>query len=94
MQHLLRIGRLGNAPAPLQHLNIKEAQRRQPLRDGVRSQLPGTKHGCLVLPDVLRTEPVGRTVEMSGEVLDGADVTANGSRGVVATLQFLQHDLT
>jgi hypothetical protein len=75
-------------------LNIKEAQSRQPLRDGVRSQLPGTEHRRLVLPDVLRTEPVGRTVEVPGEVLDRADVSANGGLGVVAPLQLFQHDLT
>ena len=28
--HLLRIGRLGNAPATLQHVDIEEAQSRQP----------------------------------------------------------------
>ena len=38
-------------------------------------------------------ELVGWTMEVSGEVLDGADVTANGSWGVVATLQLLKHDL-
>jgi hypothetical protein len=32
-------------------------------------------------------------MEMSGEVLDGADVATDGGRSVVATLQFLKHDL-
>jgi hypothetical protein len=30
---------------------------------------------------------------MSTEVLDGADVAADGSWSVVTTLQFLKHDL-
>jgi hypothetical protein len=49
---------------------------------------------CLVLPDVLQTEPVGWTVKMPGEVLDRANVGMNGARSVVATLQLFQHDLT
>jgi hypothetical protein len=32
-------------------------------------------------------------MEVSGEVLDSADVAADGARSVVATLQFLKHDL-
>jgi hypothetical protein len=31
---------------------------------------------------------------MLGVVLDGADIAADGSWGVVATLQFFKHDLT
>jgi hypothetical protein len=43
---------------------------------------------------VLRTEPVGWTVKMPGEVLDRANVGVNGARSVVATIQLFQHDLT
>jgi hypothetical protein len=32
-------------------------------------------------------------MKMSTEVLDGADVATDGAWGVVATLQFLKHDL-
>src|ERR1700692_3084823 len=94
MQDLLRIGRLGNAPAPLQHLDVKKAQSGQPLRDGARSQLPGAEHRSLVLADVFRAESVRRTTEVPGEVLDRAEISVNGARGVVATLQLFQHDLT
>src|SRR6266851_2385475 len=94
VQHLLRVGSLSDTPGSLQHLNVEEAQSCQPLRDGVRRQLPGTEHGCLILPDMLRTEPVGWTMEVPGEEFDGADVTADGRLGVVATLQLLKHDLT
>src|ERR1035438_3133618 len=34
--HLLRIGRLGDAPAALQHVNVEETQRRQTQDYGVR----------------------------------------------------------
>src|SRR6266851_2845396 len=89
VQHLLRIRCLGDAPAPLQDLDVKEAKSGQPLCDRVRSQLPGAEHGCLVLPDVLRTKMIRRTMEVPSEVLDRADISASGGRGVVATLQLL-----
>jgi hypothetical protein len=38
---------------------------------------------------MLRAELIRRTMEMSGEVLGGADVATDGGRSVVATLQFL-----
>ena len=92
MQPLLRTGRLGDTPVPLQHLDVKEAQSGQPLSDGARSELPGAEHRSLVLPDVFRAEPVRRTMEVPGEVLDRADVSANGGLGVVATLQLSDVD--
>src|SRR5271163_5050153 len=39
MTHLLRIGRLRDAPAALQHVNIKETQSRQPQDYSVRAEL-------------------------------------------------------
>ena len=80
MQHLLRVGRLGSAPASLQHLDVKEAQRGQPLRYRVRSQLPGAEHRRLVLADMLQAKLVRRTTKVLAKVLDGADVGANGAR--------------
>jgi hypothetical protein len=70
MKNLLRIGSLGDTPASLQHLDVKEAQRSQSLRDGVRGQLPYPKHSCLILPNVFRAKPVGWTVKVPGKVLD------------------------
>jgi hypothetical protein len=75
-------------------LNIKEAQSRQPLRDGVRSQIQGTEHRSLILPDVFRAKTIRWTMKVPSEVLDRADVSANGGLGVVAPLQLFQHDLT
>src|ERR1035438_4157616 len=91
VKHLLRVGSLGGAPASLQDLDVEEAQRSQPLRNGVRSQLPGTEHRNLILPNVIRAELVWRTMEMLSEMLDGADVSANGPRSVVAALQLFLH---
>ena len=53
MQDLLRIGRLRYTPTPLQDLDVKETQSCQPLRNGVRRQLPLAKHERLILADVL-----------------------------------------
>src|ERR1035438_9121539 len=39
MTNLLRIGRLGNAPAALQHVNVEETQSRQTQDYGVRAVL-------------------------------------------------------
>jgi hypothetical protein len=93
VQDLLRIRRLGNAPASLQNLHIEETQRSQLLRHRVRSQLPLAEHGCLILANVFRTKLIRRTMEVPGVVLDRANVSSTGGLGVVATLQFLQHDL-
>jgi hypothetical protein len=52
-QNLLRIRRLGNAPAALQHLYIEEAQSGQALRYGVRGQLPAREQRGLILANLL-----------------------------------------
>jgi hypothetical protein len=47
----------------------------------------------LILPDVLRPEPVWRATEVPGEVFDRVDVGPYGVRGVVAALELVQHHL-
>ena len=93
VQNLLRIRRLGDAPASLQNLRIEETQSCQPLRYGIRGQLPPGEKSSLILADVLRAKLIGRTMEVSTEVFNGADVSADGGLGVVTALQFLEHDL-
>jgi hypothetical protein len=89
MQNLLRVRCLGNAPAPLQHLAIEETQGCQPLRYGVRGQLPPSEQRGLILANMLRAKLIGWTMEMPSEMLDRVD----GGLGVVAAPQFLKHDL-
>src|ERR1035438_10502108 len=48
----------------------------------------------LVLTDVLRTELVGRTLEVTREIFDGLEVDAGCSLGVITTLEFLEHHFT
>jgi hypothetical protein len=45
----------------------------------------------LVLADVLRSQTIGRAVEVLGEALDEANVTLCGSLRVMTTLELLQH---
>ncbi len=94
VQGLLRIRGLGRTPAPLQHLDVKEAQRRQPLRHRVRGQPSGAEHRRLVLADMLQTKLIGWTMEVLGMMLNRADVGANGRLGIVAPHQLFEHDLT
>jgi hypothetical protein len=45
----------------------------------------------LVLADVLRSQAIGRAVEVLGKPLDQANVTLRGSFRVMTTLEFFQH---
>ena len=92
MQNFLGIGRLGNAPASLQHLDIKEAQGRQPLDNGAWSQLPSREQRSLILTYMLWAKLIGWTMKVPTEVLDGTDVGIDGGFSVVAASQFLKHD--
>ena len=47
----------------------------------------------LVLADVLRTQAVRRAVEVAGKILHLRDVTLDGSRRVISTLEFFEHHL-
>ena len=52
--NLPRIGRLGNAPVLLQHLDIEEPQSAKALRYGVRTELQLAEEHRLILANVLR----------------------------------------
>ncbi len=66
--HLLRIGRLGDAPATLQNVNVEEAQRRQPQDDRVRAELELGEQRCLILAYVFRAKLIWRAPEIAAEV--------------------------
>jgi hypothetical protein len=92
--HLLRIRSLDDTPATLQHVNVEEAQRRQPQNDGVRTVLqPGEQHR-LILANVFGTKLIGRAPEVPAEVGHTVKVGADGRIGEVATPQLLKHELT
>jgi len=56
-----------------------------------RQLLHGEELG-LILPNVLPTQAVRRTMEVLCESFDEADVVLCGSLRVMTTLEFLQHD--
>jgi tetratricopeptide (TPR) repeat protein len=68
--NLLRIWRLGDAPAAPQHVNIEEAQRSQPQDHSVGAELQLGEEHRLILANVLRAKLVGWTMKISAEVLN------------------------
>ena len=93
MQNLLRIGRLGDAPASLQYLHIEKTQGRQSLRDGVRLQFPVREQRGLILPNMLRAKLIGWTAEVAAEMLYRTNVSPDGRLGIVAAMQLFKHEL-
>jgi hypothetical protein len=94
MAHLLRVGRLGDTPTALQHVNVEEAKRRQPQDDGVGAELELGEQSCLILAYVLRTKLIGPAMKVPAEVLNTVQVCADGCGGEVAAVQLLNHELT
>ena len=76
VKNLLRIGRLGDAPASLQHLNIEEAQGSQPQDYGVRAELQLGEQHRLILANVLGAKLIGRAMEVAAEVLNTREGTS------------------
>jgi hypothetical protein len=91
---LLRIGRLGDAPVALQHVDIEEPKRRQPHDYGVRTVLQLGEEHRLILANVFRTKLIGRTAKVPAEVRNAVKVSAAGCGSEVAPLQLLKHELT
>src|SRR5271166_2095864 len=94
MKHLLGIGRLCDAPASLQYVDIEEAQRSQPQDHGVGAELQLSEEHRLILANVLRAKLIGPAAEVPAEVLHPVEVRADGCIGEVAASQLLQHALT
>src|ERR1700691_4977936 len=78
---------------PLQCLPKEEAKCRCSPFDRPRGQLPVPEQMNLILPDMLRPEPIWRATEVHREVFDRVDVGPYGVRRVVAALEFVQHHL-
>jgi len=94
VKHLLRIGRLSDAPVPLQDLDVKEAQRGQAQANSVGAELKLGEQSCLILADMLGAELIGLAIEVSTEVFDTMQVRTDGCIGEVAAPQLLKHELT
>ena len=72
--NLLRIGRLGDAPAALQHVDIEEAQGSQSQDYGVRAELERSEQSCLILANLLRAKLIGPAMKVLAEMLDAMKV--------------------
>ncbi len=93
-QNLLRVWRQFRAPRLLQRSDVEEPQCPEPLCDAVGRQFSFAEQICLVLADVIGTELIRRTVEIPSKVLHRTQVSPSGRRGVISTLEFLQHHVS
>ncbi len=85
---LLGIGSVGNAPGPFERLDVEEAQGAEMVGHRTGSQFVQGEELGLVLADVLRSQAIGRAVEVLSKALDEANVTPRGSLRVMTTLSF------
>src|SRR5271166_4878390 len=92
--NLLRIWRLGDAPAALQHVNIEEAQRSQSQDHSVGTELQLGEEHRLIATNVFGAKLVGWAMKISAEVLNPMNVRANRCLGEVTAPQLLKHELT
>src|SRR6516225_1530050 len=76
----------------LQCSDIEKPQCRNLADHGFCLQLSFVQQVGLILPDMLRAEPIEWLVEIAREPLDSADVSAYSFCGEVTSLEFLQHD--
>ena len=88
---LLGVGSIGNAPGPLERLDVEEAQGAEMVGYRAGSQFAHGEELRLVLANMSRSQAIGRAVEVLGEPLDEANVTLCGSLRVMTSLEFLQH---
>src|SRR5215470_11044276 len=83
---LLGIGSVGNAPGPLERLDVEEAQGAEMVGHRTGSQFVHGEELRLVLADVPWSQAIGRAVEVLSKPLDQANVTLCGSLRVMTSL--------
>src|SRR5215469_10359448 len=83
---LLGIGSVGNAPGPLERLDVEEAQGAEMVGHRTRSQFVHGEELRLVLTDVPGSQAIGRAVEVLSKPLDQANVALCGSLRVMTSL--------
>ena len=93
MNRLLRVRRQIRAPQLFQRPDVEEPDSAEMLDNRVRLELSFAEQIGLVLADVIRPELVGRTVEVARELFNGSEIRAYRAGCVVATLEFLEHQL-
>ena len=79
----------GGAPSLLECLDIETQCSQTLCHTGRGLLLPEQLR--LIFPNVSRTQAIWGAAEVSGKVLNCADVAACGILGIITTLEFLQH---
>ena len=74
-------------------IDEKKPQSRTSALDSTSRQLPITKQVHLVLANMAGTKALRRAVEVLRKILHRVDVATDSAWGVVATLEFIQHQL-
>jgi hypothetical protein len=74
-----------------ERLDVEEAQGAEMVGHRAGSQFVQSEELRLVLADVLRSQAIGRAVEVLSKPLDQANVALRGSFRVMTTLEFFQH---
>ena len=77
-------------PGPLESSGIEETECSKTLTNGIVSEFAISEQIGGVLTDVLRSELVGRTFEIAGEILDVTKVRLPGSLRVITTHEFFE----
>jgi hypothetical protein len=83
------IGKIG----PSECLDEEKTQSSGTTFDRGWRKLAVAKQVNLILADMLCAEAIWRTVEVLREILYGVDIGTDGVLSVVATLEFVQHQL-
>ena len=74
-------------------LDEEKPQRRASALDGARRHLPVAKQMHLVLTNVAGSKALRRAVEVFREIRHRVDVVTDSAWGIVATREFIKHQL-
>src|ERR1017187_2905729 len=83
------IGKVG----PPESLDVEKAQSAGAKPNSPRRQLTIAKQMNLILPDMVQAKPLWRTMEVPRKILHRVEIATCGALGIVATLEFIQHQL-
>src|SRR5262249_3508939 len=78
----------------VQCLDIEESQGSSVRANRLDCELPLLEQMYLVLPYVVRIEPIGTLAEIPTEILNDSQIPLDSAFREIATLEFFQHTLT
>ena len=83
-----------DADGKMQRVGVEKPESANRLNIGRQRDLFLLDQVQLIFPDLFRSEQIGRFAEVFGELSDAANVSGDGSGGVVANLEVLQHSFS